>query len=73
MSPDKVNKAEVVKSKSGNVSVVDEVLSLGFEFVIFSPVTPNGENCSGTFLDGYYVWKCYPSLAVVFINIRVAR
>ena len=35
MSPDKVNKAEVVKSKSRNVPVVYEVLSLGFKLVIF--------------------------------------
>ena len=73
MSPDKVNKAEVVKSKTRYVSVVDEVLSLFFKLIVLSPVPADGEDCSRSFLNRDDVRKGNPRLVVIFVDIWIPR
>jgi hypothetical protein len=41
VSADKVDETKVVEPEAGDVTIMNKVLSLGFEFIVFSPIPPN--------------------------------
>jgi hypothetical protein len=49
-STDEMDEAESVETESGDVGVLDKVLALKFVFVVFIPVSADGENLSCTAL-----------------------
>ncbi|MDX1315102.1 MAG: biotin/lipoyl-binding protein [Eudoraea sp.] len=67
----KVDESEVVKAKSGYVSVVDEVLSLLFEFIVFIPIPSDRKNRSCAFLNRDDIRKGDSGLVVVLIDIGI--
>ena len=66
-----MDKPVPVEAKSGDVLVVDEVLSLELEGVFFSPVASDGQDIVRSFYKGYYVWQRDSRLFAVIVLIFV--
>ena len=67
-----MEQAKAVGSKAWDVLVVDKVLSLESEFIVFFPVAADGQHVIGPFYKGNYVWQCNASLFSVTVFVFVA-
>ena len=68
---DEVEKTKAISPKSWDVLVVDKVLSLESQVIVFLPVAADGQHLVGPFDKGNYVWQCYASFFVVVVFVFV--